>query len=431
VTPDVTAPLLIVSGTDTMYVDVYDNAFGEPTALIAEDLVDGDLFSEVLKTGNVDINKVGTYKIEFSVTDQSGNTAKLTRIIIVQDLTAPVIALVSTDTVYHEVNTAYLDAGITYSDNYCANSDMAANVLMTTNLDETHTGTYLVVYNLSDCNGNKAAQKTRVVIVRDTKAPSVTLVGDTLITMDVFATYVDQKVTMSDNYGMPTLDITGTYFAAFPDGKSNNLGDYSVIYTVTDSFGNKSTVSRTIRVLDREAPVIGLKGAPSVNVCRWATYKDAGYDLTDNFWKSADITVTMEGDFVTGGTMQPGVYSFRYKAVDKSGNVTYSDWRIVNVREANEGPCVTSIKEGSLDKLVRVFPNPNNGRFTVKFDLNSTEQVSIRVVNSLGQTVSEVASGNMSSNTVSVDLSNQSSGVYMLHITAGSQSLVKRVVIAK
>jgi parallel beta-helix repeat protein len=431
VKPDVTAPQLVISGSDTTYVAVFDATYTDPQAVLAEDLVDGDILSEVVKTGGVDVNKVGTYTLTYKVADQSGNVTTKTRVIIVQDLVAPVITLAGTDTVYNEVNTPYTDAGVTYSDNYCANSDMAANLVASSNVNEHRTGTYVVVYNLTDCNGNKAAPVTRVVIIGDTKAPVATLNGDTLIVMDVFDTYVDKGITASDNYGTPVTTVSGTYFANFTDGKATNLGDYTVIYVVSDSFGNITSLSRTIRVLDREAPVISLKGAPSINVCRWATFNDLGYDLSDNFYTSPDITVVMEGDFVTGGTMLPGVYSFRYKAIDKSGNVAYSDWRIVNVREANDGSCMTSVGNGSLDKQVAVYPNPNNGKFTVNFNLGTTEQVRIQVLNSLGQVVTTVAEGNMSANTYTVDLGNQSSGVYMLRITAGNQTIVKRVIIAK
>jgi parallel beta-helix repeat protein len=432
VTPDKTAPDLEVSGKDTTRIEVGDPNYIEPEATKAMDLVDIDLLSEVVKTGAVDVNKVGTYVLTYTVTDLSGNTATVIRVVIVEDRIAPVLELTGKDTVYHEVNTPYIDAGVTYTDNYCTNAEMAGNLWMTHNVDETRPGTYTVVYNLTDCNGNEAVPVTRTVIVQDTKAPSVSLNGDSLIVLDVFDTYKDAGITAADNYGTPEVTVSGSYFSTFTNGKATVLGDYTVIYTVKDSFGNSAVISRTIHVVDRVAPVIELEGVPSVNTCRWVAYKDAGYDLTDNYYDTSDIKVTREGDFTVTGTMLPGVYSFRYIATDKSGNVGYSDWRIINVREAGTGACATGLDESaSLGNRISIYPNPTTGKFTLGISLNSSEQVNIKVVNSLGQMVAEVTEGNISSGSYNIDLSNESSGVYTLHIIAGDQSAVKRIVVAK
>jgi hypothetical protein len=85
----------------------------------------------------------------------------------------------------------------------------------------------------------------------------------------------------------------------------------------------------------------------------------------------------------------------------------------------------------ALENRIGLYPNPTTGEFTLSYNLNASEQISIKVVNSLGQTVSEISKADMSAGTLSLDLSNHSSGVYMLHITTGDQSAVKRIVVAK
>jgi PKD repeat protein len=429
VTPDKTAPDLQVTGNDTTYVAVGDLSYTEPTITSAMDLVDGDKTNDVVKTGAVDVNKVGTYNLIYTVSDQNANVATVTRVVIVQDLIAPVITLLGNNPETHEAGTAYTDAGVTYSDNYCANADMAASLTMTSNLNVNQAGSYTVVYNLTDCNGNKATPVTRTVVVSDTKAPTVSLIGDSLITLEVFDTYKDQSVNASDNYGVPSVAVTGTFFANFTDGKATALGDYSVIYTATDSFGNTTIVTRTIRVVDTQEPVITLDGVPNANVCQWADFKDAGYTLSDNFDANKDIKVTTEGTFVN--TLEDGVYSLRYKAEDKSGNVAYSGWRLINVLKAGTSNCQTGIGEVSLDKKINVYPNPSNGKFTVEISLDRTAKVSVRIVNALGQPVSAVTEETLNSGTFAIDLSNQASGVYMIYITAGDQTAVKQIVISR
>jgi hypothetical protein len=379
----------------------------------------------------VNINKVGMYPITFTIADQSGNKTTVTRVIVVQDLVAPVITRTGKDTVYVEANSKYTDDGATATDNYCDNATTTADILVTGNVDITKPGTYTLVYNVTDCNGNKADAVTRVVIVGDTKAPEIALKdGKDAVTINVLTKYADPGVIATDNFGTPTVTVTGTFYTAFPDGFANALGTYTIIYTATDNYSNQASVTRTITVVDVIAPVITLKGAPTANVCRWAKYEDAGYDLSDNFYKGNDITITTEGDFVN--TLQEGMYSFRYVATDKSMNKGYSEWRIIRVVPAGEGACITTLKQGNtLENRITLFPNPSTGRFTVKVDLDKPEQVSVKVMNALGQTVASQEAGSLTSQALSMDLSAQASGVYMLYITAGNQTTVKQIVISK
>ncbi|RZL01018.1 MAG: T9SS type A sorting domain-containing protein, partial [Pedobacter sp.] len=80
---------------------------------------------------------------------------------------------------------------------------------------------------------------------------------------------------------------------------------------------------------------------------------------------------------------------------------------------------------------VKVYPNPNAGKFTVEANLPVNEQVRISVTNLLGQEVAVISNGALDKNTFSVDLSNQNAGVYMLTISTAKQTVTKRVVITK
>jgi PKD repeat protein len=424
VTADKTPPALVVSGADTQYVAVSDVSFVEPVVVSAEDLVDGDLASEVIRSGNFDVNQVGVYTLNFAVADFSGNNVTIHRTIIVEDTIAPVITLAGTDTVYHEVNTPYVDAGATASDNYYTGIDK--DIITTGTVDITHPGTYVLSYSLADASGNKAQAVYRVVIVRDTKAPHVALSGDSLSILEVFDTYNDPGVIAQDNYGSPVVTTSGTFYTTFPDGKASILGDYTIKYTATDSFGNSTDIVRTVRVVDTKAPVIELKGPLAANVCRWAAYTDAGYDLSDNYWPDSNIVITPDGDFKN--TLEEGVYSLRYKAVDKSGNVGYSSWRLINILPAGEGACATGLTDGDLDNSVSVYPNPTTGHFYVALQLTEKKPVRIEVINALGEIVVSTTDQDILTKTFEVDLSTHAGGVYMLRINVGNQSVIKKVI---
>lgn len=428
---DKTAPNLVVEKPDTVHMDVF-GTFTAPAVLLAEDCVDGDLSGDVVVTGSVNKNVIGAYTLEYSVTDGSGNTAKTTRVVVVEDKTKPTMLLLGNSTVTHEVGTTYTDADVSISDNYYSDADLRKVLVVQNNVDPNKLGTYTVVYTLTDPSGNGPVTVTRTVIVVDTQKPVATLNGDATIVMEVNTKFVDPGVTITDNYdkNLTVWDTSGTFYATFPNGFANLLGSYVITYTVSDASGNTNTVSRTVIVKDMTAPVGTLKGDLAISVCRWSNYVDAGADVSDNFDPSNKITMTPEGSFTKTWTQLEGLYSFRYKLTDQSGNVSYTDWRKILVLSPNEGGCMTGLNETSgMGKYVNVYPNPNSGKFTVKLELPKSEQVKITVTNLVGQQVAVVAEGMMNANTISVDLSAQASGVYMLNIQTATENVVKRVVI--
>ena len=71
---DLTAPEIYL---DEKNIFVIGEEFEDNTK--ATDDVDGDITSKITKTGEVDVNKAGTYEITYSVTDNAGNTTEKKR----------------------------------------------------------------------------------------------------------------------------------------------------------------------------------------------------------------------------------------------------------------------------------------------------------------------------------------------------------------
>ncbi|MEI7660821.1 MAG: T9SS type A sorting domain-containing protein [Bacteroidota bacterium] len=79
-----------------------------------------------------------------------------------------------------------------------------------------------------------------------------------------------------------------------------------------------------------------------------------------------------------------------------------------------------------------IFPNPNNGIFTIRASPFMASPVRIMVVNSLGLTVRVLSFHNGSTEAVnSFDLSSSPDGVYTLIITGNNSLVVRRLVIRK
>lgn len=435
VKPDKNPPVIVLYGNDNDTVQVLSSSYTDPGVKSAYDLVDGNLLSQVIVTGTVDVNKIGVYQITYTVSDFSGNKAVKIRYVNVIDSIAPTVAQNGSDTIHVDINEAINDPGYVYSDNYYTNAELTiylngvSGKTVSDFVDNTTSGFYTVTYSVEDPSGNMSTVFTRVFEVSDKKGPEITLNGLADVTIEGNTVYTDPGYTASDNVDGKNVTVTvaGTYHVAFdPSMKATALGDYTITYAATDKSGNATLVTRKIHVIDDIAPVITLKGPLTATACRWRTYVDSGYTVTDNFYTGTDVTVTMTSSVSTD---LPGLVSFKYKAVDKSGNVSYSDARIVLVKETGE--CASGIADTKNDDIVKIYPNPNAGQFYVTVDANRLTSARIFVTNMMGQTISSINDGLVSAEKFTVNLSNQPAGVYFVNIITDKGAVIKKVNILK
>lgn len=95
--PDVTAPNLIVQGPEYDTITV-GSSYTSPSAVLAEDMVDGDLLSNVQVIGTVNPNVPGTYTLTYKVSDYSGNLAYVYRYVCVKDYSLDIYGSVKAGT---------------------------------------------------------------------------------------------------------------------------------------------------------------------------------------------------------------------------------------------------------------------------------------------------------------------------------------------
>jgi hypothetical protein len=90
----------------------------------------------------------------------------------------------------------------------------------------------------------------------------------------------------------------------------------------------------------------------------------------------------------------------------------------------------TGIGETNLQGL-SVYPNPNNGKFTLRFD-SGKGSVNIRIMNALGSVVYEEANVQVTAGRIkTIDLSAQPKGIYMIRVEDDHQVITQKIVIGK
>lgn len=80
---------------------------------------------------------------------------------------------------------------------------------------------------------------------------------------------------------------------------------------------------------------------------------------------------------------------------------------------------------------INIMPNPNNGLFNLVFTLPKEEKINVRIFNSLGQEISNNSLENVTSNVISINISDKPEGIYFVSITNGIQKTVKKVIVSR
>lgn len=82
-----------------------------------------------------------------------------------------------------------------------------------------------------------------------------------------------------------------------------------------------------------------------------------------------------------------------------------------------------------LSQLYSVYPNPNNGNFTINFNEASGADYSAKVYDLRGRLISNTMISTSESLTKNIDLNQPQSGIYILKVSNGSQESVKKLII--
>ena len=419
-----TGPTIALIGSDTMKVGVKYN-YTEQGATAADNL--GRNISNLITTsGNINTNVLGTYPLTYIITDAFGFIASKIRTVMVVDTTKPIISSIvngriGTDTVRCQIGTSFnAQNALTINDNYWS----GLQFIQTGSINVNVKGYYTLLFNTTDGSGNQAKTFRLIVKVDNTIYPTITLNGDDDMVVDVNTSWKanDPGVSFSsDYYAYGTLT-----YSQSADPNMSKLGTYLINYCVADPSNNVTCISRTVHVVDRIAPVISLLGDDPLVLTRYQKYVDPGQTISDNYWTE---TVLNTSTFFSRDESKvrndlPGIYYVRYNVTDPSGNIATQVVRTVRVVDRFSG--ISSLND---NEKMKIYPNPNNGKFTIDIE-NSSAIQTIKVYSIIGSLIQEITV-NKNSKTVNIDMTGEDEGIYIVKLESTEGYFTQKINIVK
>ena len=245
-----------------------------------------------------------------------------------------------------EVNNEYKENG------YLTNAKVLE---VSNNINTSKLGTYTVLYKYKKYN--KIKETIRVVNIVDKTPPELDLIGNLEIN-NCSKSYQEEGYAAFDNYDG---DLTQKVEKEIKDGK--------IIYRVKDSSNNITTKERMFSNIDKEGPVIKLKGS-SVNLKINNKYVEQGYTVTDN----CDDDLTSKVEITNNINInKEGTYEVIYKVKDKSGNES-KEVRKVTVYTPKK--CFSSVSNGKPGVIYLTFDDgPSTKNTSRLLDILKEENV--------------------------------------------------------
>ncbi|HNZ47823.1 MAG TPA: DUF5011 domain-containing protein [Candidatus Hydrogenedentes bacterium] len=161
----------------------------------------------------------------------------------------------------------------------------------------------------------------------------IALLGDAEMTVECGTSFIDPGAAADDECDG---DLTSQIIAA-GNVNTKSPGEYTRLYSVTNSQGNKTEVTRKITVVDTLKPALQLLGREIINIPLNGTFTDPGATASDSC--DGDLTGSILVDDSELNPSEAGDYSVRYSVQDSAGNVAEAV-RTVRVGCVSPGPVI-------------------------------------------------------------------------------------------
>ena len=286
------------------------------------------------------------------------------RKIIYKETIAPVITLTNGPSISLNKGSDFVDPGYVATDE--CDGDLTASVTVEGNVDGHTYGTYTLTYRVTDASGN-IGEITRTVKIADLTAPIITLRGEKNTYIKIGTAYTDPGFSASDNMdGDLTAKVTVTGSV-----DTSKMGTNTITYAVTDSFGNTTTVTRSIYVYQKQAIANPVNPGNKVVYLTFddgpSKYTSRLLDILDKYGVKATFFVTNQFpkyEYMIGETHRRGhtialhTYKHRYETLYKSEAAYYNDLEAIKnivIKQTGITPTIIRFPGGTSNTISKKY----------------------------------------------------------------------------
>ncbi|QVK20374.1 InlB B-repeat-containing protein [Mycoplasmatota bacterium] len=239
-TEEATKPTVTLIGDQQVFIE-YGSEYIEQGATAVDFNGLTDITDSIVINGVdlLDINTLGTYLITYTAKGALASESAQRRVDVV-DTTPPVIDFINGDVVYVEVSTEYKDPGFMITDNYDALT--VDDVIVDGIVDTSIIASRVVTYTVQDSSLNVGIFKRIIHVVPDITPPVLILNSNGVESIEKGSLYLDE--------GLKVIDKSPTEIVVEGNLDTNTIGSYELKYIVTDSYGNQSSITRIVKVID-------------------------------------------------------------------------------------------------------------------------------------------------------------------------------------
>ena len=220
------------------------DTFNPLDGVTASDKENGNLTNKITYESNVNPNKEGTYKVTYTVVDNSNFHASKTITVKVISAENPIITASDREVKQFE-EFDYMDG---VSAKAYDGTDLTDDITYKGTVNTDIADTYEVTYKVKDSKGKEASKTVKITVIPNAK-PVINVSDKEVYLNSEFDPL--EGVTASDEEDGEITDIEykGTV-------NTKEVGDYKVTYMVTDKNGQTTEKTITVKVIVNQLPVI-------------------------------------------------------------------------------------------------------------------------------------------------------------------------------
>ena len=268
----------------------------------ASDVENGNLTNKITYESNVNPNKEGTYKVTYTVVDNSNFHASKTITVKVISAEMPIITASDREVKQFE-EFDYMDG---VSAKAYDGTDLTDSITYEETVDTDVADTYEVTYKVKDSKGKEVSKTIKVTVIPNEK-PIINVSDKEVYLNSEFDPLEGVSAYDAEDGEIKDIEYKG-------EVKTDEVGDYKITYTVTDKNGQKTEKTITVKVIVNQLPVINAYDKTiTINTEFDPLEGVTAYDVEDGTIK--DITV-VKNDVKTDTL---GKYEVTYEVTDSYG----------------------------------------------------------------------------------------------------------------